>query len=106
MWALLRQVWLAAPLPRQSLSGVTTRSIAALRAFLEGERAMVTNRWTDAADAYRVAFGADSEFALAYSRYSEASVWAHTDAIEPEVRRRLAAVAVPPAARARPAAGR
>jgi tRNA A-37 threonylcarbamoyl transferase component Bud32/TolB-like protein len=89
-WALLRQVWLGRAAPTPSLSGVTTASIPALRAFLDGERALITNRWNDALDDYRRSFQADSNFALAYSRYAEASAWHHGD-IEPEVRRRLAA---------------
>jgi len=88
--ALLRQVWLGRAPPTPSLGAITTRSIPALRAFLDGERSLLTNRWNEAADEYRIAFGADSAFALAYSRYAEAQTWAHGD-IELEVRRQLLA---------------
>ena len=90
VWSLLRQVWLGGAAPTPSLGAVTTGSIAALRAFLDGEHAMVTNRWSDAVDHYRAAYTADTSFALAYSRSAEAAAWAHGD-IEPAVRRGLAA---------------
>jgi len=89
-WALLRQVWLGPAPPTPSLAAVTTRSVPALRAFLEGERALIANRWNEAADDYRAAFAVDSGFTLAYSRYAEARTWQWND-IEPEVRRHLLA---------------
>ena len=86
---LLRQVWLGRAAPTPSLGAITTRSIPALRAFLDGERAMVTNRWQEAGDAFRAAYTADSGFAIAFSRYAEASAWAHGE-IDSTARRGLA----------------
>ena len=40
-WALLRGVWQREGAPTPSLAAVTTRSIPAIRAFLEGERAII-----------------------------------------------------------------
>jgi tRNA A-37 threonylcarbamoyl transferase component Bud32/TolB-like protein len=90
VWTLLRQVWLGRAAPTPSLSGITTGSIPALRAFLDGEHAMLGNRWTEALDDYRAAYTADTAFALAFSRYAEASAWSHGE-VEPMVLRRLAA---------------
>ena len=39
---LVRQVWLERAPPTPSLAAVTTRSVPALRSFLDGERAMLT----------------------------------------------------------------
>jgi serine/threonine-protein kinase len=69
-WALLRQVWMAREAPTPSLTAVTTRSLPALRAFLDGERAFAEGRWPDAADAYTRALAADSTFWLASMLYS------------------------------------
>jgi TolB-like protein len=74
--ALLPQIWRGASSPSPSLDGaLKTGSIAALRAFLEGERALVESRWDDATDAYSRAIEADSSFWLAYSRYVYVVQW-------------------------------
>jgi tRNA A-37 threonylcarbamoyl transferase component Bud32/TolB-like protein len=72
---LLRQVWKKGEPPSPSLAAVTTGSISALRAFLEGERAMVEDRWVDAELAYAAAINEDSSFALAYWRQTYAKWW-------------------------------
>jgi serine/threonine-protein kinase len=69
-WALLRGVWQREGAPTPSLAAVTTRSIPALRAFLEGERAIVDGRWRAAPAAYERAFTEDTTFLLAYWRYA------------------------------------
>ena len=74
-WAILRQVWRAGPLPTPSLGAVTTRSLPALRAFLEGERAVIEGRWARAADGFARAIAADSTFWLAYYRYALSQRW-------------------------------
>jgi tetratricopeptide (TPR) repeat protein/TolB-like protein len=84
VWALLRQVWQKGDPPSPSLASVTTRSVPALRAFLEGERELEQDRWNAAALAYRSAMTADSTFWLAYFRYALARYWAEED-VEPEV---------------------
>jgi tRNA A-37 threonylcarbamoyl transferase component Bud32/TolB-like protein len=72
---LLRQVWQRGEPPSPSLAAVTTRSIPALRAFLDGERAMVEDRWVDAELAYAAAIKEDSTFWLAYWRHGYAKGW-------------------------------
>lgn len=74
-WTLLRQLWRRGAAPTPSLAAVTTRSIPALRAFLEGEQAVVQNRWRAAALAYREALETDSTFILAEFRYALAQFW-------------------------------
>jgi TolB-like protein len=83
VWAILRQVWRRGAAPTASLSAVTTRSLPALRAFLEGERAVERNRWNDATLAFRSAIAADSTFWLAYFRYALAQYWLE-EPVEPE----------------------
>jgi len=68
-WALLRQIWQKGKAPSPSLAAVTTRSIPALRAFLEGERLLVAGQYDPAAVAFGQAIEADSSFWLAYWRY-------------------------------------
>jgi TolB-like protein len=74
-WSLLRQVWTTRDPPTPSLAAVTTGSIPALRAFLEGERDILRSRWRPAADAFGRAMEADSTFWLAYWRYAYARSW-------------------------------
>jgi TolB-like protein len=84
VWALLQQVWQRGVAPSPSLAAVTTRSLPALRAFLDGERSMTLGDWGAASLAYRSAMAADSTFALAYFRYMVAGSWSHRE-VEPEV---------------------
>jgi hypothetical protein len=74
-WSLLQQLWRTATPPSPSLEAVTTRSIPALRAFLDGERAMAANDVPHAAEAFAHAIQADSTFWLAYWRYAFAQGW-------------------------------
>jgi TolB-like protein len=74
--ALLPQIWHGGTAPSPSLDGaLKTKSIPALRAFLEGERALMGNQWDEAADAFGRAIGADSSFWLAYQRYEYVVGW-------------------------------
>jgi serine/threonine protein kinase len=76
IWSLLPQIWRRGTPPSPSLDGaLRTKSIGALRAFLEGERALVENRWDDATEAYGLAIEADSAFWLAYARYAYILEW-------------------------------
>jgi tetratricopeptide (TPR) repeat protein len=91
---LVRQVWLDRAPPSPSLAAITTRSVPALRSFLDGERALLSGRWREAGDDYRAAFTADSGFVLAYARYAEAVTWrrdGHIHDVDPNLRRHLQA---------------
>ena len=61
--------------PFTSLAGRTTRSIPALRSYLEGERELRAGRHSSAVDAFRQATIEDSTFALAWFRLSSAERW-------------------------------
>jgi TolB-like protein/tRNA A-37 threonylcarbamoyl transferase component Bud32 len=74
-WAVLRQVWQTRGAPTPSISALTTRSVPALRAFLEGERAITEGQFQRAEDAFGRALAADSSFWLAYRRYDFARSW-------------------------------
>jgi serine/threonine protein kinase/tetratricopeptide (TPR) repeat protein len=83
-WSVLREVWRRGQPPSPSLAGVTTRSLPALRAFLDGERDIASNRWDEAALAFRSAISADTSFWLAYARYVLVQMWRMTP-VEPEL---------------------
>jgi serine/threonine-protein kinase len=83
-WRLLRQVWQRGAPPSPSLAAVTTRSLPALRAFLDGEHYVEEDQWDAARLAYRSAVAGDSTFWLAYFRYALAQYWQLHD-VEPEV---------------------
>ncbi len=73
---LLRQIWTRGSAPTPSLeAALKTRSISALRAFLEGERAIVSGRWDSASASYGRAREADPVFWLAYAREQYALGW-------------------------------
>jgi DNA-binding SARP family transcriptional activator/tetratricopeptide (TPR) repeat protein len=57
------------------LAAATTRSIPALKAYLEGEAALRSGRHRDAVDAFQRAVAEDSAFALAYYRLGAAESW-------------------------------
>lgn len=57
-------------------AALTTRSLPALKAYLEGEQEMRAGRYGTAADAFQRAVTEDSAFALAYYRLSVAAEWA------------------------------
>jgi TolB-like protein len=83
-WALLRQVWQRGTPPSPSLDAVTTRSIPALRAFLQGERELGANHWDEALLAYRSAIAADTTFGMAQFRYALSCWWTQQE-VEPGV---------------------
>ena len=89
-WAIVRQLWREGDPPTPSLAAVTTRSVPALEAFLEGEHAIVEGRWMPAVHAYRRAVEIDSTFWLAYWRHATASrfIGAPVDSSEVEAYRR------------------
>jgi DNA-binding SARP family transcriptional activator len=57
-------------------AAVTTASLPAFKAYLEGERLMRAGQFEQAADAYMGAIGMDSTFALAHYRLALAREWA------------------------------
>jgi serine/threonine-protein kinase len=63
------------------IAAVTTSSLPALKAYLEGEHEFRAGHFEQAADAFQRAVTADSMFALAYYRLSIANEWlVHSDA--------------------------
>ena len=62
-------------------AGVSTTSLAAFRAYLDGESAMRTGQFDKALLAYQRATEADSNFALAWYRMSNAAQWLTRDDI-------------------------
>jgi TolB-like protein len=74
--ALLPQIWRRGTPPSPSLdAALKTKSVPALRAFLEGERAFAENEWDRAEQAYARAIEADSAFWLAYARNAYVLGW-------------------------------
>jgi hypothetical protein len=73
--ALLRQIWRGGVPPTVFLHDVTTRSIYALRQFLDGERDAAAGRWEAAAAAFHRASQADTTFWVAGWRYYQALEW-------------------------------
>ncbi|PYP80379.1 MAG: hypothetical protein DMD35_04540, partial [Gemmatimonadetes bacterium] len=74
-WGILQQVWRRGAAPSPTLSAVTTRSVDALRAFLDGERRFQRLDIDAALADYRRAFEIDSNFVQAYLRYQGANSW-------------------------------
>ncbi len=58
------------------VAAVTSASLPALKAYLEGETAFRAGRFSAAVDAFQQAVAADSQFALALYRLSIAAEWA------------------------------
>ncbi|HSR92144.1 MAG TPA: serine/threonine-protein kinase [Gemmatimonadales bacterium] len=73
---LLKQVWVGGAAPTPSLEvALKTKSVAALRAFLEGEQLVVDDLWDSAATSYHRAREADPTFWLAGARELYARNW-------------------------------
>ena len=66
--SLLRQVWQRGKPPAPDLAAITTRSIPALRAYLEGEQALSRAAFDEAVRAFDRAFAADPHFWFAFWR--------------------------------------
>lgn len=67
-----------ATLPDLDLAGITTRSVPALKSFLDGEALFRHAQFDPAIEAYEAAVEEDSTFALAWFRLGEASGWMET----------------------------
>ncbi len=74
-FSILRQTWRHGTPPSPSLASVTTHSMAALSAFLTGERLAAADHWSDAVQAYDAAFKLDTTFWLAAWRHNQAQQW-------------------------------
>ncbi len=66
--ALLRGIWSRGEIPIPSLAAVTTGSVPALKAYLEGEQALARSDFRRAVAAFERAFEEDSTFWFAYWR--------------------------------------
>jgi TolB-like protein len=66
--ALLKQVWQHGEPPAPDLAGLTTRSVPALRAYLQGEQALARAEFDVAVREFERAFAADSTFWFAFWR--------------------------------------
>jgi tetratricopeptide (TPR) repeat protein len=74
MRSLLREIGRAGT-EDESAETITTSSLPALRAYLEGEKHYRKGRFADAAASYEEAVAADSTFAIALVRLSETYGW-------------------------------
>ncbi|NIN72080.1 MAG: hypothetical protein GTO46_09220 [Gemmatimonadetes bacterium] len=72
---LLRNAWQGEAAPEVRMSALTTASIPALRAYLEGEQAFRHSQFTEAQDALNRALEHDSTFAIAHYRLAHAFGW-------------------------------
>ncbi len=77
-WAVLHQLWRRTP-PSPRLEDVTTHSMPAMAAFLEGERNDIAGNYAAAADAFHRAAAADTTFWAAMWRYNESMGWVDGD---------------------------
>lgn len=62
-------------LPHFDVSEITTGSLEALRAYLEGEQLYRRSRWPEAITAFDRAIAADSTFAMAWYRRAQSYSW-------------------------------
>ncbi|MGH7656767.1 MAG: hypothetical protein ACREL6_00940, partial [Gemmatimonadales bacterium] len=74
-WHVLRAIWQDGTPPAPSLAAITTRSLPALRAYLDAENLISEGRWDEAPLAFARAISADSTFWYAYWRYAYARGW-------------------------------
>jgi hypothetical protein len=74
-WGMLRAILPSRDGQLPSFELMHTRSVPALRAFIDGENHLLANRWTDAEQSYARAIEADSTFWFAYRRVVQAADW-------------------------------
>jgi TolB-like protein len=74
-WGMLRAILPARSEQLPAFELMHTRSVPALRAFIDGENHLLANRWTDAEQAYARAIELDSTFWFAYRRVAQAADW-------------------------------
>jgi serine/threonine-protein kinase len=85
-WRVLDAVWRRGTAPTPTLEAITTRSVEALRAYLDGEQASVAGRIVEAKAAYGRAIAADSSFWFAYFRSVNAAGWTESD-VDPAIKK-------------------
>ncbi len=88
-FTVLRAIWQKGNAPSPSLVSVTTQSVPALRAFLDGERLWSNGDITHADSLYRIAATLDTTFWLAAYKYVQARVWLAARPVDPVIRDRL-----------------
>lgn len=88
---LLRSIWEGDSVPNIRVSAVTTTSLPALRAYLEGEQAFRRSQFEEARGAFSAAIDADSTLAIAHYRLGLSYGW--TGGIGSDAERYLAAAA-------------
>ena len=74
-WSVLQQIWRRGAPPSPVLAGLTTRSVDALRAFLDGEREFQRLSVDASLVDFRRAFELDSNFVQALLRYNQVNTW-------------------------------
>lgn len=93
-WAVLRELWsgrvaaverTGVSPPEPAAPALATQSLAALRAYWEGERALYQDRWNDAAALFYRAMELDSMYWFAYWRYGYARTAVEAP-VEPRIR--------------------
>ncbi len=87
-WAVLQQVWRKGTPPSPVLTGLTTKSMDALRAFLDGERAFQRLDTPEALASYQRALELDTMFAQAYLRHDYVNSW-NLSPVDERIRSRL-----------------
>jgi tetratricopeptide (TPR) repeat protein len=88
-FAVLNAVWQAGEIPAPSLAAATTRSVPALRAYLDGELALAAGRFDEAIRSFEASFRADSTFWFALWRSVYPRTYESWATLEPEVYERL-----------------
>jgi tetratricopeptide (TPR) repeat protein/TolB-like protein len=73
---LLREIWLARePIPNLRVSAITTTSVDAIRAYLDGMQYYRRSQWDSAIAAFQTALEEDSTFALAHHKLASSFGW-------------------------------
>ncbi|MGE3618768.1 MAG: protein kinase, partial [Gemmatimonadales bacterium] len=74
--SLVRGIWQSRePVPSLQVGGITTNSLPAMRAYLEGEQYYRRSRWDSAQAAFARAVAIDSTFSLAHLRRAASIGW-------------------------------
>ncbi|HEY7635825.1 MAG TPA: serine/threonine-protein kinase [Gemmatimonadales bacterium] len=74
-WKLLGEIWRRGTPPTPTLGAITTRSVTALRAYLDGEQQLIAGEADRAMTSYHRAIEADSNFWFAYFRAANPAGW-------------------------------